>query len=515
MSDGHEIIIVKRHSAHEEEHHGGAWKIAFADFMTAMMAFFLVLWIINATDKDTKTIIARYFNPVKLEDTAKAPKGIRDSVHKKVKGDVSENDAKSEGEPDSTDDDTKQDASTETAAGAEPKQAAHKDKGGRQGVKLADAAEAGTANIADPAKPKPTISESALFKDPYASLDEIAGKPAPPWSVKPQSIGRNDPITNAGTMDTDAFRDPFQPIARAPGDGTGSGGDVKTETSPAFDRIGPGDRIAAGPVSPHGAQGGERPDKNAGSQPSPTSSPPSSASPAIGVEALKPTEPKPQNPASTSAAVQAASVSETSANASSNATVMSLPPGTGAQPPANTETSKASAPEAQPKTAATEAQAKAGAGEVSQIRSELLKEIGGTEGFQPGPGLEVQMTDEGLLISLTDQFNFSMFPIGSAEPQARVVHIMEKIAQALKSRPGVVVVRGFTDARPYRSATYDNWRLSSARAQMAYYMLVRGGMPEKRFDRIEGYADRRPRTPANPLAAENRRIEILLRRAKT
>jgi chemotaxis protein MotB len=56
----HEIIIIKKRSAsHDEGHHGGAWKIAFADFMTAMMAFFLVLWIINATDKSTKTIIAR------------------------------------------------------------------------------------------------------------------------------------------------------------------------------------------------------------------------------------------------------------------------------------------------------------------------------------------------------------------------------------------------------------------------------------------------------------------------
>ena len=44
--------------------------------MTAMMAFFLVLWIINATDKDTKTIIARYFNPVKLEETSRTPKSI-------------------------------------------------------------------------------------------------------------------------------------------------------------------------------------------------------------------------------------------------------------------------------------------------------------------------------------------------------------------------------------------------------------------------------------------------------
>src|SRR5271154_5954720 len=81
MSEHHaEIIIIKRHGGHEEEHHGGAWKIAFADFMTAMMAFFLVLWIINATDKDTKTVIARYFNPVKLEDPAKARKGIHGEV---------------------------------------------------------------------------------------------------------------------------------------------------------------------------------------------------------------------------------------------------------------------------------------------------------------------------------------------------------------------------------------------------------------------------------------------------
>jgi chemotaxis protein MotB len=76
MSAHPEIVIIKRRSALEDGHHGGAWKIAFADFMTAMMAFFLVLWIISATDKNTKTLIARYFNPVKVEEPAKAQKGI-------------------------------------------------------------------------------------------------------------------------------------------------------------------------------------------------------------------------------------------------------------------------------------------------------------------------------------------------------------------------------------------------------------------------------------------------------
>jgi chemotaxis protein MotB len=46
---------------------------------------------------------------------------------------------------------------------------------------------------------------------------------------------------------------------------------------------------------------------------------------------------------------------------------------------------------------------------------------------------------------------------------------------------------------------------------MASYMLVRGGIPENRIERIEGYADRKLKLPSDPGAAPNRRIEILLR----
>ena len=88
---------------------------------------------------------------------------------------------------------------------------------------------------------------------------------------------------------------------------------------------------------------------------------------------------------------------------------------------------------------------------------------------------------------------------------------MEKIGALLKTEKGLVTIRGFTDSRPYRSDTYDNWRLSAARAHMAHYMLVRGGFDEQRVERIEGYADRQPKNPKDPAAAENRRIEILLR----
>jgi chemotaxis protein MotB len=107
-----------------------------------------------------------------------------------------------------------------------------------------------------------------------------------------------------------------------------------------------------------------------------------------------------------------------------------------------------------------------------------------------------------------------MFAVGSAKPRPEMVAVMERIAGMLKDRPGDIVVRGHTDSRPYRSKDYDNWRLSTARAHMAYYMLVRGGVAETRFDRIEGHADHALKVQDNPNAAENRRIEILLKAVK-
>jgi chemotaxis protein MotB len=49
---------------------------------------------------------------------------------------------------------------------------------------------------------------------------------------------------------------------------------------------------------------------------------------------------------------------------------------------------------------------------------------------------------------------------------------------------------------------------------MAHYMLIRGGLDEQRIEKIEGYADRRLKTPQDPLGAVNRRIEILVRKEK-
>jgi chemotaxis protein MotB len=54
-------VIVKKARGHQGSHHGGAWKVAYADFVTAMMALFIVLWIIAASDDTVKVGLAQYF----------------------------------------------------------------------------------------------------------------------------------------------------------------------------------------------------------------------------------------------------------------------------------------------------------------------------------------------------------------------------------------------------------------------------------------------------------------------
>lgn len=57
------IIVKHAHGAHDDEH-GGQWKIAYADFVTAMMAFFLIMWLLNIASDEQKTGIANYFNSI-------------------------------------------------------------------------------------------------------------------------------------------------------------------------------------------------------------------------------------------------------------------------------------------------------------------------------------------------------------------------------------------------------------------------------------------------------------------
>jgi chemotaxis protein MotB len=60
-------VIYRKAKGHGAAHHGGAWKIAYADFVTAMMAFFMLMWILGATNEDQRKGIADYFTPTIIQ----------------------------------------------------------------------------------------------------------------------------------------------------------------------------------------------------------------------------------------------------------------------------------------------------------------------------------------------------------------------------------------------------------------------------------------------------------------
>lgn len=70
------ILIKKIKKVSGGGHHGGAWKVAYADFVTAMMAFFLLMWLINSTSPEQKQGIADYFAPASVSSSQSGSGGI-------------------------------------------------------------------------------------------------------------------------------------------------------------------------------------------------------------------------------------------------------------------------------------------------------------------------------------------------------------------------------------------------------------------------------------------------------
>ncbi len=395
--DPHEIVIIRRRVAHEEGRHGGAWKIAFADFMTAMMALFLVLWLISTTSDKTKRAVAQYFNPVKLVDMTTLKKGFEDPKE------------------------------TEMGAGPSVKETTTDKPRNQSQLWMKDANSETAAKM-------PTHSETALFRDPYAVLAEIV-RDARAEVPKVDSEAAQTPMGAPADL-AEAFKDPFTTVPRQP--------EPKTESARASER----GKAATAPDEQDSRAASE------GGEPAAAAQPPEPA-------------PKLHGRAARSIGERPGAVG----------------------PQANDA-------------------------ETAKLKSAIFNAVRPDAQDGKLPRIEVQATDEGVLISLTDDLKYMMFAIGSSEPLPKTIEVVEKIGRLLQTRAGAIIIRGYTDGRLYKSGAYDNWRLSAARAHMAHYMLARGGLDEKRIERIEGYADRKLKIPSDPTAAANRRIEILLKKEK-
>jgi chemotaxis protein MotB len=341
-----EIVIVRRRGGGEDDHHhGGVWKIAYADFMTAMMAFFLVMWLINAANTETKATVASYFNPIRLTDTAPRKKGVQDS-------------------------DLKRDLGDKPAAKGNDKKQEH---------------------------PKPQSQSPA---GEGLKPDRAAAK-------------EDRDIASASSLEAGrAFRDPFNPMSAA-------------ELLAKQEQKRAADVPKAEPVQ----------------------SPPERSKEA----AEKPAAERLEESLATAAEI------------------------------------------------------------IRQDVAAATKLLGNSG----GPGVDVRVEGDAVVLSLTDTSTFGMFAIGSAEPNADLVRLLQTIAPALTANGDHIVLRGHTDARPYKAdGRNNNWRLAMSRAEAAYAMLLKSGIDERRFERIEAYADRKLKISTDPGAAANRRIEIVLRKDK-
>ncbi len=395
-----ELIIIRRNGGDDNAaHKGGAWKIAYADFVTAMMAFFLVMWLINSANEATKSRVASYFNPIKMTDAAPSGRGLVTNENIKHSKD------KDKKKPDG-------------------KTGVDTDKSMNEEKPISDG----------------TLSqmEAEILANPFKSLEKLADE------------GAGFPAGRTVEMTNQLSGDPFDPRVWE----TLRHGKTQDEVASSERAEYPNKLV----VESKGARPAEWPKLgDAGDK--------KSAGEADNGRELVTTDHSLETADSTDDKHKQMQFNQ------------------------------------------------AGEELVRELTEKLLTEqrrIGGLQDLK----FDVKLTDEGVLIVLEDGKSVSMFRVGSAEPNRSLIAFIGAIGSLLEQQAGNVIVRGHTDARKFHTARFDNWQLSTARAHMASYMLMRGGLSEERIQKIEGYGAAKLLDADDPLAEVNRRVEFVLVPAK-
>ncbi len=330
------LIVIKREESVASAHHGGAWKVAYADFITAMMAFFLLMWLLNATTEAQRRGIADYFSPTASLGRAASGSGL-------------------------------------PLGGRTPYE---------QGSLVSDR---GVMSVVPAHAVAPPDSDD---EDSDTSVQDL-----------PQNREHNSGLES----------------------GTASG-----------------NAVIAGPQSGTRAPGG--------------------------------------GPAADSVA----------------------------DPQSQAQTAKMLRAELQREERAAFEQA------AEQIRTAVRAD---PQLAELGRQLAIDMTPEGLRIQIMDEERQPMFATGSAVLQDRARMLLQKVGPVLAKLPEPISISGHTDAAPYRGTDKSNWELSAERANATRRLLIDAGLQETRIRSVTGNADRDPLLPADPLAAANRRIAIVVLRS--
>ena len=155
---------------------------------------------------------------------------------------------------------------------------------------------------------------------------------------------------------------------------------------------------------------------------------------------------------------------------------------------------------------------KEGGGKIKRMQETLQKKLDKSDAMRR-LARQVKMVDttEGVRIDLVDDAQFAMFRLGTTVLTPEATELLMAIGQTIAPEAGTVTIRGHTDAVPYRPGQMaNNWSLSAGRAEATRQSLMKNGITEDRFRRIEGVADRELLIADNPHDPRNRRISIVV-----
>lgn len=150
--------------------------------------------------------------------------------------------------------------------------------------------------------------------------------------------------------------------------------------------------------------------------------------------------------------------------------------------------------------------------DMKKLKDELLRSIHHLDPMDKLKNqIEITITQEGLRIELMESAKGTFFELGSAKPTPALRDLLQLLAQELGKLPNNISIEGHTDSKPYSGTrTYDNWDLSTDRANEARRMMQDMGVRSDQVSQVRGFADQRLRLPQEPMDPSNRRITLIV-----
>lgn len=125
--------------------------------------------------------------------------------------------------------------------------------------------------------------------------------------------------------------------------------------------------------------------------------------------------------------------------------------------------------------------------------------------------IQIKLSPEGIIMELVDSEDVPLFEIGESRPTELLVTLVQTVSESFGAFGNSVKIVGHTDSLSFRNdTTFDNWDLSTERANVARRLLVESGFPLARIQEVSGRADTDLLIVEDPYAAQNRRISITL-----